>query len=102
MNGTTPLDMNSKAIRNVMDPVNAQDATTKKYSDDTFVTKTTALDAIKIPENNMNMNGKRVTSIGDATSLSDAVSLYQLNGVNDSLLPRSGIRAMTGNLDLGS
>ena len=50
----------------------------------------------------MNFNGKRLTAIGDATSLSDAVTLYQLNGVNDSLIPRSGIRAMTGNLDIGS
>lgn len=50
--------------------------TSKKYTDDTFVTKTTALDAIKIPDNNMNFNGKRLTAIGDATGLSDAVSLY--------------------------
>ena len=66
------------------------------------MTKTTALDSLKIPDNNMNFNGKRLTAIGDATSLSDAVTLYQLNGVNDSLIPRSGIRAMTGNLDIGS
>ena len=50
----------------------------------------------------MNMNAKRVTNIGDAIGLSDAVSLYQLNGINDSLIPRSGIRAMTGNLNCGS
>lgn len=68
--------MNGKAIRNVLDPINPQDVTTLKYTNDSYVTKTTALDAIKIPDNNMNFNGKRLTAIGDATSLSDAVSLY--------------------------
>lgn len=76
MNGNTDLDMNNRRIRSVLDPVNNQDVTTKKYVDDSFVTKTTALDSLKIPDNNMNFNGKRLTAIGDATSLSDAVSLY--------------------------
>ena len=75
-NGVTPLDMNGKAIRNVMDPINPQDVTTKKYIDDLYVTKTTGLDAIKIPDNNMNMNAKRVTNIADGVGLSDAISLY--------------------------
>ena len=102
MNGTTPLDMNGKAIRNVLDPVNSQDVATRHFTDASYLAKTTTLDAVAAPVANVTMSGKRLTQVGDPVDVSDAVNLLRLNSINESLIPRSGIRAMIGNLDLGS
>ena len=83
---TGALNMNNNEIKNLKDPVNDQDAGTKKYVDGEIakiphvapVTDVLKLDGSKAMSGNLNMNDHVITGLKSTSNLTGAVNYKQL------------------------
>lgn len=86
-------------IYNLATPHADLDAATKKYVDESIANL-----SVGGTTSNINMQGNRITNMGDALNLQDAVTLSQLNSVitsqNNYLLLAGG--TMTGNINMNN
>ena len=107
--------MNNKKINNLAPPTDLNDATNKKYVDDTLLLNNTAManylkkDGTVAMTGNLNLGSKKIVSLATPTSNTDASTKKYVddtvaaNKVNDSLFFRSdGSKKMTGNIDMNN
>lgn len=88
------LDMSSKNIISLLDPVNAQDAATKNYIDSNFL----AL-AGGTMSGALNMGGNLISNVADPVSPGDAVNKSYADSISAGLDPKAAVQvATTANL----
>lgn len=93
------LTASNQRIKNVLDPIDAQDAATKNYVD--------TRDALKVSKAGDSMTGalamgtNKVTGVGDPTSAQDAATKNYVDA-NDALKVSKAGDSMTGALGMGT
>jgi hypothetical protein len=99
------IDMDGNAIENLPTPLADGDAATKKYVDDSVAGGTSLLaeylkrDGANSPSANISWNSKKITSLADGTSATDAVNLGQLEAAAATRLAVDGSNSPTDNID---
>lgn len=70
------LNLNSQKIINLLDPVDDQDAVTKKYMSDNVgsLISSVRLDELAIPTNDLNINNNKLTMVADPIADKDVVN----------------------------
>ena len=107
------LNMNNKKINHLAPPIDLNDATNKKYVDDTLLLNNVAMsnylkkDGSVAMTGNFNVGSKKIVSLATPTSDTDAATKKYVDdnsGIPDlsDYLEKDGTVAMTGNLNVGS
>jgi F5/8 type C domain len=90
------LDLNNAIINNVADPTAAQQATTKNYTDTTFL----KLDGTTSMTGNLNMGTKLINNVGTPVAAADGVNKSYVDTA--PFVKADGTTLMTGNLNINN
>ena len=107
------LNMNNKKINHLAPPIDLNDATNKKYVDDTLLLNNIAMqnylkkDGSVAMTGNLNLGSKKIVSLATPTTNTDAATKKYVDdnsGTPDlsDYLEKDGTVAMTGNLNVGN
>ena len=112
---TGDLNMGAKKITNLADPVDPQDAITKKYleehgSSEVDDTNYMFVDGSKSMTGDLNMDNHKAINLADPVDPQDVVNyrtlIQAINSlevdISNTYLALNGSKAMTGNLDMGT
>ena len=106
------LNMNNKKINHLAPPTSLNDATNKKYVDDTLLLNNVAMsnylkkDGTVAMTGNLNLNNNKIVGLATPTSNIDAATKKYVDDNSGSpdlsdYLEKDGTVTMTGNLNLG-
>ena len=107
------LNMNNKKINHLAPPTSLNDATNKKYVDDTLLLNNVAMsnylkkDGTVAMTGNLNLSGNKIVGLATPTSNTDAATKKYVDDNAGSpdlsdYLEKDGTVAMTGNLNVGN
>ncbi len=71
---TGSLNLNNNAITNLAAPVNSTDAIRLSSADARYLNSSTRIDQLQAPAGDLSMNSYKITSLGNATSATDALN----------------------------
>jgi len=66
--------MNSQKITGLATPTLSSDCINRDYGDNSFISSSTALNAISAPSSSVSLNNYKITNLANATLASDALN----------------------------